>query len=51
MGFIENLFICGVLAICFLAAYGIVCLVGLLVWKLRGRDRRIKGYYAVGRVL
>lgn len=50
MDFIENLFICFTLAVCFFAAYGIVSLVCLLCWKLKQRGKG-KGYYAVGRCL
>lgn len=51
MEFMENLIVCWILAVCMLAGYGIVSLVGLMFWKFRCRDRRRKGYYAVGRVL
>lgn len=50
MNFIESLFVCFVLGICFFAAYGIVSAICLLVWKLRQRGKG-KGYYAVGRCL
>lgn len=49
--FIDNLIICFIVAAFMLVLYGTISLIGLLIWKLRDRGRKIKGRYITGKCL